>query len=30
MFGDFVVVTGEYHYKFGGIVDKTFQCKARR
>jgi hypothetical protein len=24
MFGDFVVVTGEYQYKFGGVIDKTF------
>ncbi|MBU2996713.1 translocation/assembly module TamB [Cellulophaga baltica] len=24
MEGDFVVVTGEYRYKFGGIIDKTF------
>lgn len=24
MFGDFVVVTGEYNYRFGGIIDKTF------
>jgi len=24
MFGEFVVVTGEYRYKFGGIIDKTF------
>jgi len=27
MFGDFVVVTGEYRYKFGGIIDKTFQVE---
>ncbi|NND15100.1 MAG: translocation/assembly module TamB, partial [Eudoraea sp.] len=27
MFGDFVVVTGEYRYKFGGVIDKTFQVK---
>ncbi|RKR07152.1 uncharacterized protein DUF490 [Maribacter vaceletii] len=27
MFGDFVVVTGQYHYKFGGIIDKTFIVK---
>lgn len=27
MFGDFVVVTGEYHYKFGGVIDKTFIVK---
>ncbi len=24
MWGDFVVVTGKYHYKFGGVIDKTF------
>jgi len=24
MFGDFVVVTGEYNYRFGGVIDKTF------
>lgn len=27
MFGDFVVVTGEYNYKYGGFIDKTFQVK---
>ncbi|UCD60712.1 MAG: translocation/assembly module TamB [Flavobacteriaceae bacterium] len=27
MFGDFVVVTGEYNYKFGGIIDRTFKVK---
>ncbi|MFS4492283.1 translocation/assembly module TamB domain-containing protein [Maribacter sp. 2308TA10-17] len=27
MFGEFVVVTGEYNYKFGGIIDKTFKVK---
>ena len=27
MFGDFVVVTGEYNYKFGGIIDRTFSVK---
>ncbi|MGB5170638.1 MAG: translocation/assembly module TamB domain-containing protein [Eudoraea sp.] len=27
MFGDFVVVTGEYNYKFGGIIDRTFNVK---
>lgn len=27
MFGDFVVVTGEYNYKFGGIINKTFNVK---
>ncbi|WP_099543277.1 translocation/assembly module TamB domain-containing protein [Maribacter sp. 4G9] len=24
MYGDFVVVTGQFRYKFGGIIDKTF------
>ncbi|NNK75840.1 MAG: translocation/assembly module TamB, partial [Maribacter sp.] len=24
MFGDFVVVTGEFNYKFGGVINKTF------
>ncbi len=24
MYGDFVVVTGEFNYKFGGIIDKKF------
>ncbi|WP_228027885.1 translocation/assembly module TamB domain-containing protein [Costertonia aggregata] len=24
MYGGFVVVTGEYNYKYGGIIDKTF------
>ena len=24
MYGEFVVVEGEYHYKFGGILDRTF------
>jgi hypothetical protein len=24
MWGDFVVVTGKYNYKFGGVIDKTF------
>tara|TARA_R110001592_G_scaffold572_2_gene3033 strand:+ start:69 stop:4562 length:4494 start_codon:yes stop_codon:yes gene_type:complete len=28
MYGDFVVVTGEYHYKFGGIIDKKFKVKS--
>jgi len=27
MYGDFVVVTGEFNYKFGGIIDKTFAVK---
>lgn len=27
MFGDFVVVTGAYNYKFGGFIDKTFKVK---
>ena len=27
MFGDFVVVTGEYNYKFGGVINKTFKVK---
>ncbi len=27
MFGDFVVVEGEYNYKFGGVINKTFQVK---
>ncbi|NHF61105.1 translocation/assembly module TamB [Flavobacteriaceae bacterium TP-CH-4] len=27
MWGDFVVVTGEYNYRFGGVVNKTFQVK---
>ena len=27
MYGDFVVVTGEYRYRFGGVIDKTFQVK---
>ncbi len=27
MFGDFVVVTGEYNYKFGGFIDKTFRVE---
>lgn len=25
MFGDFVVATGSYNYKFGGFIDKTFK-----
>lgn len=27
MYGDFVVVTGEYHHKFAGVIDKTFKVK---
>ena len=27
MFGDFVVVTGEFNYKFGGVINKTFKVK---
>ncbi len=27
MYGDFVVVTGQYHYKYGGVIDKTFNVK---
>ena len=27
MFGDFVVVTGEYNYKYGGVIDKTFNVR---
>ncbi len=27
MFGDFVVVTGLYNYKFGGVIDKTFSVR---
>lgn len=27
MYGDFVVVTGEYNYKFGGFIDKKFTVK---
>ena len=27
MFGDFVVVTGEYNYKYGGVIDKTFTVR---
>jgi hypothetical protein len=27
MWGDFVVVTGKYNYKFGGVIDKTFTVK---
>ncbi len=25
MFGDFVVVTGEYNYRFGNVINKTFK-----
>jgi len=27
MYGDFVVVTGEYNYRFGGVINKTFKVK---
>ncbi|SIQ79058.1 Family of unknown function [Maribacter ulvicola] len=27
MYGDYVVVTGEFNYKFGGIIDKKFTVK---
>ena len=27
MNGEFVVVTGEYNYKFGGVINKTFNVK---
>jgi hypothetical protein len=27
MWGDFVVVTGKYNYKFGGVIDKTFSVE---
>ncbi len=27
MEGEFVVVTGKYNYKFGGLIDKTFDVK---
>ena len=27
MYGEFVVVTGEYHYKYGGLIDKRFKVK---
>ena len=27
MYGDFVVVTGEFNYKFGGFIDKRFTVK---
>ncbi|MFS4457179.1 translocation/assembly module TamB domain-containing protein [Maribacter sp. 2304DJ31-5] len=28
MYGDFVVVTGEFNYKFGGIIDRKFTVKS--
>nr|WP_243834498.1 translocation/assembly module TamB domain-containing protein [Maribacter caenipelagi] len=27
MYGDYVVVTGEFNYKFGGIIDKKFKVE---
>lgn len=27
MYGDFVVVTGEYNFKYGGIIDKKFKVR---
>lgn len=27
MYGDFVVVNGQYNYKFGGVINKTFKVK---
>lgn len=27
MWGDFVVVTGQYHYKYGGVIDKIFKVR---
>ncbi|WP_299799131.1 translocation/assembly module TamB domain-containing protein [uncultured Maribacter sp.] len=27
MYGDYVVVTGDFNYKFGGIIDKKFKVK---
>ncbi len=27
MYGDFVVVTGDFNYKFGGFIDKKFKVK---
>ncbi len=27
MYGDFAVVTGQFRYKFGGILDKTFKVR---
>lgn len=27
MYGEYVTVTGEFHYKFGGVIDKKFRVK---
>ncbi len=27
MYGEFVTVTGEFHYKFGGLIDKKFKVR---
>ncbi|MEP5914475.1 MAG: translocation/assembly module TamB domain-containing protein, partial [Flavobacteriaceae bacterium] len=27
MYGEFVAVTGEYNYKYGGVIDKKFQVR---
>ncbi|MEK6155401.1 translocation/assembly module TamB domain-containing protein [Flavobacteriaceae bacterium 3-367] len=27
MYGEFVAVTGEYNYRFGGVIDKTFTVR---
>lgn len=27
MYGDFVVVTGEYNFKYGGVIDKKFKVR---
>ncbi|EAR01068.1 translocation/assembly module TamB domain-containing protein [Maribacter sp. HTCC2170] len=27
MYGEFVVVTGEYNYRFGGVINKTFKVE---
>ncbi len=27
MYGDFVVVTGEYNFKYGGVIDKKFRVR---
>ena len=27
MYGEYVTVTGEFHYKFGGVIDKKFKMK---
>ncbi|WP_106147099.1 translocation/assembly module TamB domain-containing protein [Flagellimonas meridianipacifica] len=27
MYGEFVAVTGEYNFRYGGIIDKTFQVR---